>query len=204
MSLTRFASATPSATPRPQPGERCDFCASPIGETHAHAVDVRDRRILCSCRPCYLLFAPSGAAQGRYKAIPERYAYLADFSLDSAEWDALQVPIGLAFFFYSTPAQKTVAFYPSPAGATESLLSLSAWNGLLERYPDVAQMDADIEALLVDGRRDAERRAFIVPIDACYELVGIVRTTWKGFDGGTEARERMDRFFSEVAARARV
>jgi hypothetical protein len=204
MSLTRFTTATAPATPRSQTEERCDFCAVPIFPEHAHAVDVRDRRILCTCRPCYLLFTPSGAAQGRYKAIPERYAHLVDFAINSAEWDALQLPIGMAFLFYSTPAEKVVAFYPSPAGATESLLPLQAWQDLLERYPVLAEMEHDVEALLVDGRRGVERRSFIVPIDACYELVGIIRTTWKGFDGGTEAHQRIEGFFNEVAHRAGV
>jgi hypothetical protein len=44
---------------------------------------------------------------------------------------------------------------------------------------------------------------FLVPIDACYELVGTVRMFWKGFDGGTEARERIEAFFDRLRDRAR-
>jgi hypothetical protein len=43
----------------------------------------------------------------------------------------------------------------------------------------------------------------VVPIDACYELVGKLRLLWKGFDGGQEAREAIDSFFDRVATRAR-
>jgi hypothetical protein len=53
-------------------------------------------------------------------------------------------------------------------------------------------------------RRDAKHGdAFLVPIDACYELVGELRRLWKGFDGGTEAREAMDAFFERLRERAR-
>jgi hypothetical protein len=43
----------------------------------------------------------------------------------------------------------------------------------------------------------------VVPIDACYELVGHLRRLWRGFDGGTEANAKLDSFFDNVRARAR-
>ena len=45
-------------------GERCDYCAVPVGGVHGHVVDLESRRILCACRPCYIVFEPKGAAQG--------------------------------------------------------------------------------------------------------------------------------------------
>ena len=42
-----------------------------------------------------------------------------------------QIPIGLAFFMRSSVSGGVVAFYPSPAGATESELSLEAWDELV-------------------------------------------------------------------------
>ena len=44
---------------------------------------------------------------------------------------------------------------------------------------------------------------YIVPIDACYELVGHLRTLWRGFDGGKEANAKLDAFFDDVRAKAR-
>ena len=41
-----------------------------------------------------------------------------------------------------------------------------------------------------------------MPIDACYELVGELRRLWKGFDGGTEARDAMDAFFARLRERS--
>src|SRR5580692_7613242 len=126
MSLARFAASSSEQT-RPAAQERCELCARPIAADHGHVADVPNHRLVCACRPCYLLFTAQGAAQGRYRAIPSRFARLAGFELNAAQWDELQIPIDLAFFFYSTPAAKVVAFYPSPAGATESLLPLNAW-----------------------------------------------------------------------------
>jgi DNA-binding IclR family transcriptional regulator len=61
---------------------------------------------------------------------------------------------------------------------------------------------ADVEALLVRrGERGWE--CYLVPIDACYELVGLVRMHWKGFDGGQEAWEAIDGFFDAVRERSR-
>ena len=43
--------------------------------------------------------------------------------------------------------------------------------------------------------------AHLVPIDRCYELVGLLRTAWRGFDGGQEARALLDAFFADLTAR---
>jgi hypothetical protein len=185
----------------PVPGERCDYCATPLEPEHGHLVDLRDRRILCSCRPCRIVFEPGGAAQGRYRVVPSRYLDVADFTIEDARWDELQVPIGLAFFFFNSLEKKMVAFYPGPAGATESLLPLEAWDALATQYPAFATLEPDVEAIVIDRR--ALTQCFIVPIDAAYELVGLMRLRWRGFDGGAEARELLDGFFEKLRARCR-
>jgi hypothetical protein len=188
--------------PPAAPGERCDFCAAPIAAEHGHLIDLKARRILCGCRPCWLVFEPQGAAQGRYRPIPRRYVAIDDLALDGAAWDALQIPIGLAFFFFNSLEAKLCAFYPGPAGATESELPLGEWNATIATHPVLATLAPDVEAILI--RRSAgTSRLFLVPIDAAYELVGIIRTVWKGFDGGEEARLRIDAFFATIDERAR-
>lgn len=187
--------------PPAAPGERCDFCAAPIGPKHGHLIDLKIRRIMCGCRPCWLVFEPQGAAQGRYKPVPERYIEIRDLSVDEAAWDALQIPIGLAFFFYNSTEGKLCAFYPGPAGATESQLPLADWSATLAAHPLLATLAPDVEAVLLYRARGSSRM-FLVPIDAAYELVGIMRTVWKGFDGGAEARLRIDEFFASLGARA--
>lgn len=173
----------------------------PLDAEHSHLVEPAARRILCACRPCYIVFEPAGAAQGRYRPVPSRYREIPEL-LDDAGWETLQIPIGLAFFFYNSTEARTVAFYPSPAGATESQLPLETWNDLVARSPEVASLEPDVEAVLVQ-RTPQGSRAFIVPIDAAYELVGLIRTTWKGFDGGEEAHAKIAAFFDKLVARSR-
>jgi hypothetical protein len=187
---------------RPPPGERCDYCAAPLAHEHSHLIELAARRILCACRPCYLVFEPQGAANGKYRAIRDRFLEVTSFSIDDAQWDALQVPIGLAFFFHNSLEDRMVAFYPSPAGATESLLPLEAWGEIVEQHPELRGLLPDVEAILI--QRDRERsRSFIVPIDSAYELVGLIRTSWKGFDGGEEAHGKIAGYFAKIEARSR-
>jgi hypothetical protein len=187
--------------PPKAPGERCDYCGIAVAEEHGHLIDVQVRRIMCSCRPCYLVFEPAGAAQGRYKTVPTRYAEIPGFAVDDAAWDRLQIPIGLAFFFYNSLESRMIALYPGPAGATESQLNMDAWSALSGDDPVVASLRPDVEAVLV-LRRDGASRCFVVPVDAAYRLVGLIRTCWKGFDGGADAWSKIDAFFAEMQERS--
>ena len=185
-------------------GERCDICSEPILDEHDHLVDRTARNLLCACRGCYLLFTPEGSGGARYRAVPDRYLAFPDHGLSAEQWEALQIPVSVAFFFVNSSLGRVAAFYPGPAGATESLLSLETWAELTVANPALATMEADVEALLVraePNRGGAE--CFLVPIDACYELVGQLRRLWRGFDGGREAHDELDAFFDRVRARVR-
>lgn len=196
--LARFTRRRPQAAP----GERCEMCGEPIPEDHRHVVNVESRTLLCTCTACALLFTHEGAALGKYRAVPDRYLYDPSLSLSPAQWDALQIPVGLAFFFQNSQLGRWVAFYPSPGGATESLLDLGAWTEILDANPALASAAPDVEAILV--RRVGEQfEGYLLPIDACYELVGRVRRSWKGFAGGEEAWREIEAFFTSVRARSR-
>jgi len=127
-----------------------------------------------------------------------------EFSLSSAQWDALQIPVGVAFFFMNSSMDQIAAFYPSPAGATESLLPLDSWQEIVAANPDLATLQPDVEAFLVRStdRHSGEAECYLVPIDVCYELVGQLRMLWKGFDGGTEAHAALDAFFERMHDKA--
>ena len=192
-SLRRFAQARAV-----DPQERCDLCARPIEADHSHVVNVESRAILCACRPCYLLFTQRGA--GKHRAIPERYRHVPELVGGAAFWVSAGIPVRMAFVFTNSELGSPVAFYPSPAGATECLLPIGSWPTLLADNPEVADLEPDVEALLVS--QDGDRfEGFLVPIDACYELVGLVRTTWKGFDGGELAWRRIEEFFTALRER---
>ena len=199
--LRRFV---PGAAPPPPPAEqvaRCEMCAEKIDEWHGHVVDLEGRGLMCTCRGCALLFTTQGAGRGRYRTVPERYRYAADVPLADSTWESIGIPVAMAFFFTNTALGRTVAFYPSPAGATESLLSLESWKDLLAATPELGELEPDVEALLVH-RQENGFEFFAVPIDACYELVGLVRTHWQGFDGGEEAWKEINKFFAGLRERS--
>lgn len=197
--LQRIAQAPPRAVP----DERCDMCGTAVSEVHSHVVNVDTRALLCTCRACYLLFTAQDASL-KYRAVPERYLSFPDFQLSPAEWDDLQIPVGMAFFFRNSQLGRTVAFYPGPAGATESELALDAWDRIRADNPQLDTLVPDVEALLVRAReRSTAFDCYLVPIDACYELVGHLRRLWKGFDGGSEARRQIEDFFASVETRSR-
>jgi len=197
--LSRYLRAP---TPAMADGERCGLCSVPLESAHSHLVDVKDRRLLCACRPCYLLFTPRGAAQGRYKAVGDRCIRFPKPVFSDEQWEQLGIPINLAFFFFNSTAENMVAFYPGPAGAAESLLPLDVWQEVASAEDLLASLQADVEALLVYRRKDGEDISFIVPIDACYELVGLMRSLWKGFDGGESAWRAIDDFFERLNQRS--
>jgi hypothetical protein len=176
-------------------------------------VNLESRGLMCTCRACYLLFTASYIgpdslerdAALRYRAVPDRYLSFPDFVLDARQYDELEIPVSLAFLFTNSMLGRTIAFYPGPAGATESELPLQAWDRIVAANPELGLLRADVEALLIRGE-DRGRNDFschLVPIDTCYELVGRLRQLWRGFDGGTEVHQAMDEFFAAVDARSR-
>ena len=205
-SLRRFAQegsekATREAEVAAQ--EHCDMCSEPIPPEHRHLLDVHTREMMCACRPCSILFDRAAASEGKYRLVPDRHRFLEDFEMDDVQWECLRIPVDMAFFFYSTPAERVVAFYPSPMGPTESLLKLSAWEELEKDNPILKGMERDVEALLVNRVRET-REHFLVPIDECYSLVGLIRTRWRGLSGGREVWEEIERFFQELRKRSKT
>jgi len=183
------------------PDERCDFCRQEMAETPQYVVNLDTRGLLGACRACYFLFTHERAGQGRYRAVPERYIAAPDLALADEQWDAFQIPVGLVFFFFNSLLNRTVACYPSPSGATESLPPLGAWPRLIRANPLLETLRPDVESLLV-CKRPHEFECHIVPIDACYELVGRVRRHWIGFAGGETAWAEIEGFFTLVRARS--
>jgi hypothetical protein len=179
-------------------GERCELCSDRLAGEHRHLVEPTTRRVLCVCEPCGILF--SHRAEMKYRRVPQRFKFLRDFQLSEMQWNALRIPIGLAFFFYSSPKDRVVAMYPSAAGPTESLLDLDAWNEVVEANPLLSSLEPDTEALLANRIGEA-REHYVVPIDACYRLVGLLRTHWQGFSGGAEVWNAIGEFFEDLRNR---
>ncbi|MGI9056623.1 MAG: DUF5947 family protein [Pyrinomonadaceae bacterium] len=181
--------------------ERCDLCSIELAPEHPHLIEPKTRQMSCACQACAILF--SDQADGKFKRIPRDVKYLPDFQMSDLEWNALMLPIQLAFFFKSSPEERVIALYPSPAGAMESLLLLEAWEEIEGRNTILQKMQPDIEALLVN-RVGENRDYFLAPIDKCFELVGTIRAKWTGLSGGTEAWADIGKFFENLKTNSRV
>jgi Family of unknown function (DUF5947) len=184
--------------------ERCELCAAELPGDHQHLLEPMHRKVICACDACSILFSTGG--QTKYKRVLRRVRFLPNFQLTDGQWESLTIPINMAFFFDSTPDQRMIALYPSPAGPIESLLPLDAWNDIVQENPLLAQMEPDVEALLVNriaqSRGAGAAEYFIAPIDECYKLVGLIRGSWRGFSGGTEVWREIAKFFAALREKA--
>jgi len=201
--MTRLgALAKRSAVAREEQLERCELCGNAIAPQHRHLLDLSKRELMCSCQACSVLFASPAASAGHYRLVPDRRLRIDDLEIGDLAWEELRLPVDMAFFFHSSAEGRVQAFYPSPMGPTESLLGLEAWAELERANPVLRTLEPDVEALLVNRVRGA-RGHWIVPIDECYALVGLIRTRWRGFTGGSEVWEEIGRFFEALDRRAK-
>lgn len=173
------------------------MCGVSIQHDHRHLLELNERRIVCACEACWAM----RAGEGDYRPTGNRTVWLEDLQIPDELWASFQIPIGLAFFMRSTVTECVVAMYPSPAGATESELHFDSWNRMLELNPVLAELEPDIEGLIVNRLASPPEYA-IAPIDACYALTGTVKIAWEGISGGSGVESAIARFFAQLRERA--
>ena len=194
--LRRFARQAQESRAQHQ----CELCSVSLPSAHQHLLDLSNRQLICSCQACTLLFSEQTA---KYHPIPWQSHALPDFQMSDTEWESLAIPISLAFLYYDSAVAKMMAMYPSPAGATQSLLSLETWETLVANNPVLQRMTPDVEALLVN-RVKGQSNYYLVPIDECFKLVGLIRIYWRGLSGGSEVWQEIGRFFTDLNKKARI
>lgn len=179
--------------------EHCALCDAGLAEHHAHLIEPATHQLVCACDACAILF--SGSAETRYRRVPRDVWVLNEFQLSDAAWEALQLPINLVFFIRNSADRRVVAFYPSPAGVTESCVATETWESLAEENPLLRDLETDVEALLINRLGNA-RECYRLGIDECYRLAGLVRTHWRGLSGGAEVWRALEEYFNSLRQRS--
>lgn len=185
-SARAFAALRDFSRERP-PVEWCDLCATPLAKRHDHLIDTQTRRLQCACQACVCLLGENPGS--RWTLVRHGVQRRSDVHVSDEAWHALGLPVDLAFLVHRGTTGRIVALYPSPAGLVEAGVELV--------HPLLAGLRPDVEALLVNrtgGRRDY----YLVSIDECYRLVGLLRLHWSGFSGGTEVQQRIEQFFAAL------
>ncbi|MCC9307764.1 DUF5947 family protein [Kitasatospora sp. RB6PN24] len=185
--LIREARAQP-----PEAAERCELCGQPLPDDHRHLVDTDEQAVLCTCRPCTLLFGREQQAdEGRYRLVPRRRV-----RLEPVPTDRLGVPVGLAFFVPQSDGT-VLAHYPGPAGPARWEVDAEAWHALCDLRPELRTMRSDVEALLVNTVR-GQSQHWIVPLTDSLRVVALVRREWRGLSGGSRVWPAIEQFFAEL------
>lgn len=199
--LRRFVREAPPSSPSDERSSagHCELCPISLADDHKHLLDLQERRIVCVCPTCWSM--RSGDA--RYRPTGSRTLWLEHLELSDELWAAFGIPIGLAFFLHSTESGRVVGLYPSPAGATECELELDAWDRLVAVNSVLEDLDPDAEALIVN-RMVTPHLYAIAPLDDCYRLVGIIKSTWEGIAGGAEMEAAVQRYFDGLRVTAKV
>jgi hypothetical protein len=140
---------------------------------------------------------------------------LTDFELEDELWDRFDLPVELAFFQRAAggargsgpgdrgagPGDRVLVHYPGALGAGESSLGAEEWAELEARNPVLGTLEPEVEALLVN-RTTSPGQYWIVPLDICYALVGVIRRYWKGLGGGEVVWGEVAEFFEALRWRA--
>jgi hypothetical protein len=172
-----------------------------VSSVHEHLVRRSTFRLQCSCSACAQLLAADGAD---YVRVPRRITKLDSLRMSETEWEALGIPIRLAFFVKRSAQgdqeEGVRAIYPSPAGPTVAGVPVEAWAAIASANPILQDLQTDVEALLVHRLRSPPE-SYVAPIDECYRLVGLLRAEPRGFSGSDSLRV-VDQFLQQLAERA--
>lgn len=174
---------------RAAPDDRCELCAERLPGRHRHLYERHEDVVRCVCQACTLLFQREAAGEGHYRLIPERRMRLSGVSAAD-----LGAPVSLAFFVRRLDGE-VEARYPSPVGATRWVVDPERWDRVTAACEPLRSLEPEVEALLVNTARGAHEH-WLVPVDDCYRLVGVVRRNWKGLSGGSRVWPEVARFFA--------
>jgi len=157
--------------------ERCDLCADPLPpeHPHRHLIQPATGTVSCACRACSVLFDHGATAASGFRLLPRGRRRLDGCHIDDTVWAGLGIPVALAFFTRSAQGGEITAAYPSPLGALRATVTPDDWQRVEECHPQLPGQVTDVLALLVN-RANGAGEHWLVPLDDCYRLVGIIKS----------------------------
>jgi len=191
--LTQLYSPIYARTRRRQEMKHCDVCGLPAESHTSYLVHPASRRLILCCDNCSRNLLAGGSR--KYRPVPSRVECLPEFSMTDAQWNSLNLPIHLAFFYYSTPDRGVWLVYPDSSGPNETRLPPAKWEELAAANGILRQFQPDVEGLLIN-RVGRIRRYFRAPIDECFKLTAIVRDNWTGVTGGVDLWRKIEWCFA--------
>ena len=186
----RGSASSPRAAPKPRPGERCEMCAEPIGDEHAHVVESRPAP---SCAPAAPATCSSPPGRRR-RQVPRRAGSLppfTDFHLAPAQWDALQIPVQHGVLLRELRARSGRRVLSEPGRRDRVAAAARRVAELVGENPALATCEPDVEALLVArDRSDGGDRVLPRADRRLLRARRVLRRRWRGFDGGARRTTR--------------
>jgi hypothetical protein len=154
---------------------------------------------VCVCPACAASYASQDDRSLR--PVPRVARELLNFHMTPVQWGALGLPVNLAFCYWSSLDGGPVALHPGRDRASETRLPDEPWLDIVSDNPVLRKMAPDVEGLIVH-REPTSRHPrpvyVVVPIDAGYQLIGILRAYWQGDDGGDAVWPEVDGFLRRV------
>ena len=136
-----------------------------------------------------------------YRLIPTRHLALLDFQVTGELWTGPGQSRKIVYLLRSSEARCVLAVYLDPAGIQESVLDLESWKMLLTRNPLLDSLEPDVEVLLIN-RMEQAPACFIVPIDTCSRLTGLLTARLRGMESSRKLWRAIDAFFADMQATA--
>lgn len=178
------------------------MCAAPLaGEEQRHLLDLIHHTFLSICNGCALAFGPRGANAGTYRLVPTRHLALLDFQGTNELGTGPERWGKVAYLLRSSEAGRILILSLDPAGVRESTFDLECWRTLLKANPLLDSLEPDVEALLIN-RSAQPPSSYIVPIDTCSRLLGLLSRCQQNQKREQEIWEAIEAFFAEIQAEA--
>ena len=168
--------------PEPRAGEVRVCAPRPWPPRTSTWSKLQSRRLVCAARP-----ARCSSAASKSGLSPRAAATSSSCPTSASptpQWESLLIPISLAFFFHSTPAERVRGRISQSGRGHRIALGIwkpgRRWSTRTPCWPRCNPTSRPCWSIAWAAQRSYYR----VPIDECYKLVGLIRVHWRGLSGG--------------------